>query len=187
MYSITDLKKDTIIQIDGTPYKVTDYAQKQMGRGGSIVNVKLKNLLDGSVLPKTFKGADKIESADVTNQTVQFLYADGDTLHFMDNNSFEQFEVMRSLVGDAVAFLKEGSEADIQLFDGRIINVALPIKVTLAVSEAPDVVRGDTQSTVMKEVTLETGATLMTPIFIKSGDQIVIDTRNGSYVERSKS
>ena len=97
MYNITDLKKDTIIQIEGTPFKVVEYAQKQMGRGGSIVNVRLKNLLDGSVIPKTFKGQDKIESADVDTKKMQYLYAEGDTLHFMDEVTYEQLEVQRSI------------------------------------------------------------------------------------------
>lgn len=186
MYSITDLKKDTVLQIDGVPYKVVEYAQKQMGRGGSIVNVRLKNLLDGSVIPKTFKGSDKIEQADVSYQKVQFLYQDGDMLHFMDESTYDQFEIANDVVGDSAQFLKEGANATLQLFEGRVINAELPIKVPLKVTEAPDVVRGDTQSTVLKTVTLETGAEVQTPIFIKVGDSIVVDTRDGSYVERQK-
>lgn len=186
MYSITDLKKDTIIQLDGTPYKVIEYAQKQMGRGGSIVNVRVKNLLDGSVIPKTFKGQEKIEPADVDNKKMQFLYGEGETLHFMDETTYDQFEVQKSLVGDPAVFLKEGSNAEIQFFNGRVINVELPIKVDLGVTDAPNVVKGDTQSTVLKEVTLETGAKVQTPMFVKAGDTVVIDTRDGSYVERKK-
>lgn len=186
MYSITDLKKDTLIQIDGTPFKVIEYSQKQMGRGGSIVNVRLKNLLDGSVIPKTFKGQEKVDSADVSTKKMQFLYSDGDTLHFMDEDTYDQIEVQKSLVGDSVAFLKEGATADIQFFGERIINVELPIKVALEVIEAPDVVKGDTQSTVLKEIELETGAKIQTPMFIKTGDVVVVDTRDSSYVERQK-
>lgn len=186
MYSITDLKKDTIIQLDGKPYKVIEYSQKQMGRGGSIVNVRIKNLLDGAVIPKTFKGQDKIESADVDNKKMQFLYAEGDKLHFMDETTYDQIEIQKEVVGSPVAFLKEGTNADVQMFDGRVINVELPIKVALEVTEAPDVVKGDTQSTVLKEVELETGATISTPMFIKTGQTIIVDTRDGSYVERQK-
>lgn len=186
MYSITDLKKDTIIQLDGTPYKVIEYAQKQMGRGGSIVNLRIKNLLDGSVIPKTFKGQEKVESADVDTTKMQFLYAEGEVLHFMNDTTYDQIEVQKESVGDAVVFLKEGTYADIQMFDGKVINVELPIKVDLVVIEAPDVVKGDTQSTVMKEVELETGALVQTPMFVKTGDTIVVDTRDGKYVERKK-
>ncbi len=185
MDSITDIKKDTVIQIDGVPYKVTSYAQKQMGRGGSNVNVKLKNLLSGSVLDKTYKGNEKIESAEVLHKKMQFLYLDGANLNFMDDDSYEQIEVPMDLLSHA-NLLKEGANATIQLFEGRAINVELPVKVPLEVIEAPDVVKGDTQSTVMKNVTLETGAIIQTPMFVKKGDIIVVDTRDASYVERQK-
>lgn len=186
MYSITDLKKDTIVQIDGTPYKVIEYSQKQMGRGGSIVNTKLKNLLDGSVIPKTFKGQEKIDSADVSFQKLQFLYQDGDIFHFMDEGTYEQLEIAKDTVGDGWQLLKEGENITAQLFNGKVINIELPIKVALQVTESPDVVKGDTQSTVQKEVELETGARINVPIFIKQGDVIVVDTRDSSYVERKK-
>lgn len=186
MYGITDLKKDTIIQIDGTPYKVVEYAQKQMGRGGSIVNTKLKNLLDGSVMPKTFKGQDKIEPAEVSQSKVQFLYREGNLLHLMDEETYEQFAVEEGLVGDAAVLLSEGTSVTVGRFDGRVIGVELPIKVTLGVTVAPDVVKGDTQSTVMKTVTLESGAEIQAPLFIKQGDRVVVDTRDISYVERAK-
>lgn len=186
MYGVTDLRKGTVIRIDGTPYRVVDYAQKQMGRGGSIVNTKLKNLLDGSVVDKTFKGQDKIEPADLSNAKVQFLYAEGDTLHFMDEATYDQFELPRNQLGDVAGLMKEGSTVTAESFDGRVINIELPIKVPLEVTEAPDVVKGDTQSTVMKEVVVETGAKVQTPIFIKKGDTIIVDTRDGSYVERQK-
>ena len=117
MYSITDLKKETIIQIDGVPYKVVEYAQKQMGRGGSIVNVRIKNLLDGSVIPKTFKGQEKIEPADVDNKRMQFLYSEGEVFHFMDEATYDQLEVQKDMIGEPAVFLKEGSNAEIQMFD----------------------------------------------------------------------
>lgn len=185
MYSITELKKDTVIQLEGTPYKVVDYAQKQMGRGGSIVNVKLKNLLNGANLDKTFKGNEKVAPADVSNKRMQFLYADGETYNFMDEETYEQLEVNADMISNR-QLLKEGTNADVQQFDGRVINVELPLKVPLLVTEAPDVVKGDTQSTVMKTVVLETGAEVQTPMFVKKGDVIVVDTRDCSYVERQK-
>lgn len=185
MYGVTDLKKGTLIQIEGKPYKVIDYAQKQMGRGGSIVNVKLKNLLDGSVIPKTFKGQEKIEPAEVANKKVQFLYRNDSVLHFMDEVSYEQFELASESV-TGVEFLKDGMSVSAQMFDGRVINVELPLKVPLEVTSTPDVVKGDTQSTVMKQAQLETDASVQVPIFIKTGDTIIVDTRDGSYVERQK-
>lgn len=186
MYGITDLKKGRLIQLEGKPFRVVEYNQKQVGRGGSIVSTKLKNLLDGNVISKTFKGAEKVEPADVTTQNVQYLYSDGTSLHFMDPKTYEQFEVPTGIIGDDVKFLKEGSEAAVQLFNGQTINIELPLKVPLEVTESPEVVKGDTQSTVLKDATLETGAVVQVPMFIKPGDTIIVDTRDGTYVERQK-
>lgn len=186
MYQPTDLKKGTVIQIDGKPYRVTDYAQKVMGRGGSIVNVKLKNLLDGSVIPKTFKGQDKIEPADVSNRTVQYLYSDGETYFVMDPESFEQFELPADTVGDAKDYLKEGDMVQLQFFDQTVINLELPKNLYLTVSYAEDVVKGDTTSSVLKDATLETGKVIKVPAFIKQGDVVSVDTATGEYRERKK-
>ena len=186
MYSPTDLKKGVVCQIDGKPYRVIDYGQKVMGRGGSIVNVKLKNLIDGSVIPKTFKGQDKIEPAEVSNKNVQYLYGDGDTFNFMDPESFEQFELSADTVDDAKGYLKEGDSLTLQFFGTRIINVELPKNVFLEVSYAEDVVKGDTTSSVLKDATLETGLTVKVPSFIKTGDIISVDTSTGEYRERKK-
>jgi elongation factor P len=186
MYQPTDLKKGTICQVDGKPYRVIEYGQKVMGRGGSIVNVKLKNLIDGSVIPKTFKGQDKIESAEVTNKTVQFLYRDGDMFFFMDPENFEQFELPLDVVDEAVLYLKEGDNLNLQFFDEKVINVELPKNLFLEVTYAEDVVKGDTTSSVLKNATLETGLVVKVPAFIKTGDVISVDTATGEYRERKK-
>ena len=186
MYQPTDLKKGTVCQIDGKPYRVVEYSQKVMGRGGSIVNVKLKNLIDGSVIPKTFKGQDKIERAEVSNKTVQFLYSDGNDFHFMDPESFEQFQLGADIVDSAADYLKEGDELNLQFFGDRVINVELPKNLYLEVTYAEDVVKGDTTSSVLKDATLETGLVVKVPAFIKVGDIISVDTTTGEYRERKK-
>lgn len=186
MYQPTDLKKGTVCQIDGKPYRVVEYGQKVMGRGGSIVNVKLKNLLDGSVIPKTFKGQDKIEPAEVNNKTVQFLYRDGESFYFMDPENFEQFELSVDIVDAAADFLKEGDSLSLQLFDGRVINVELPKNLYLEVTYTEDVVKGDTTSSVLKDATLETGLVIKVPAFIKVGDIVSVDTATAEYRERKK-
>ena len=186
MYQPTDLKKGTVCQIDGKPYRVVEYGQKVMGRGGSIVNVKLKNLIDGSVIPKTFKGQEKIETAEVSNKTVQYLYKDDSLFYFMDPESFEQFELNADIVDSASGYLKEGNEINLQMFDGRVINVELPKNIYLEVTYAEDVVKGDTTSNVLKDATLETGLTVKVPAFIKTGDVISVSTEDGSYRERKK-
>lgn len=186
MYQPTDLKKGTVCQIDGKPYRVIEYGQKVMGRGGSIVNVKLKNLIDGSVIPKTFKGQDKIEPAEVSNKTVQYLYSDGETFFFMDPETFEQFELTTDAVDTAASYLKEGESLNLQFFDDKVINVELPKNLYLEVTYAEDVVKGDTTSSVLKDATLETGKVIKVPSFIKVGDVISVDTATGEYRERKK-
>jgi elongation factor P len=186
MYQPTDLKKGVVCQIDGKPYRVIDYNQKVMGRGGSIVNVKLKNLIDGSVIPKTFKGQDKIERAEVSTKTVQYLYTDGSLFYFMDPETFEQFELSSDTVDTATGYLKEGEALGLQFFGDKVINVELPKNIYLEVTYAEDVVKGDTTSNVLKDATLETGVTVKVPAFIKTGDIISVDTTTGEYRERKK-
>src|SRR5438270_5990194 len=124
--SITNLKKGTLFQWEGEPFRVVDYKQKVMGRGGSIVNVRIKSLIDGKVLEKTFKGNEQLDSADVTSQAVQYLYSDGTNFFFMNEGAFDQFEVPADLVGDNGGYLKEGDRVQLQFFGDRPINVELP-------------------------------------------------------------
>lgn len=184
--SITDLKKGTLFQIDGVPYRVTDYNQKVMGRGGSIVNVRIKSLIDGKVLEKTYKGNEQLDSADVSNQNVQYLYTDGTVFYFMNDETFEQFEIPADLVGDGAGYLKEGDRIQLQFFNDTPINVELPKNVPLKVTYTENVVKGDTTSSVLKDAQLETGITVKVPAFIKEGDVIKVDTRTGEYLERAK-
>lgn len=184
--SITDLKKGTLFQWEGEPYRVVEYAQKVMGRGGSIVNVRIKSPIDGKVLEKTFKGNEQLDSADVTNQNVQYLYNDGATFYFMNEDTFEQFEVTSDLVGDGAGYLKEGDGVTLQFFDGRPINVDLPKNVPLKVVYTEDVVKGDTTSSVLKDAEVETGIHVRVPAFVKQGDVISVDTATGAYRERVK-
>ena len=185
-YQPTELKKGTVVQIDGKPFRVIDYNQKVMGRGGSIVNVKLKNLIDGSVIPKTYKGQERVDAAEVVNQKVQYLYSDGDSFHFMDPDSFEQFQLSADIVDEAKGYLKEGDSLNLQFFDGRVINVELPKNLYLTVTYTEEVVKGDTTSSVLKDATLETGMVVKVPAFIKVGDEISVDTATGEYRERKK-
>jgi len=185
-YQPTDLKKGAVVQIDGKPFRVIEYNQKVMGRGGSIVNVKIKNLIDGSVIPKTFKGQERVETAEVNSQTVQYLYNDGTDYYFMDPTSFEQFQLPADVVDEAKGYLKEGDELSLQFFDNRVINVELPKNVYLQVTYSEDVVKGDTTSSVLKDATLETGLVVKVPAFIKTGDILSVDTSTGEYRERKK-
>jgi elongation factor P len=184
--SITNLKKGTLFQLDGEPYRVVEYSQKVVGRGGSIVNVRIKSLIDGKVLERTFKGNEQLNKADVTTQSVQYLYNDGTNFHFMNEDSFEQFEVSGDLVGDNAGYMKEGDKVALQFFDGRPINVELPKNVPLEVTYTETAVKGDTSSAITKDATLETGITVKVPAFIKTGDLVSVDTATGTYRERVK-
>lgn len=186
MYQPTDLKKGIVFQIDGQPYKVVEYNQKVVGRGGSIVSVKVKNLVTGAMLPKTFKGQDKIEPAEVNLKKVQYLYSDGNDFHFMDPETFEQFQLDKDIIEDAAGFLKEGEELSLQFFDNKVINIELPKNVYLKVVYTENVVKGDTTSNVLKDAEMETGITVKVPSFIKEGDVISVDTSTGKYRERQK-
>lgn len=184
--SITDLKKGTLFQWEGEPFRVVEYKQKVMGRGGSIVNVRIKSLLDGKVLEKTFKGNETLQSADVTTQPVQYLYNDGNNFFFMNGKTFEQFEVPAGLVGDGAGYIKEGDEVQLQFFGNRAISVELPKNVPLKVTYTEAAVKGDTTSSITKDATLETGITIKVPAFIKQGDTVSVDTSTGAYRERLK-
>jgi elongation factor P len=184
--SITNLKKGTIFQLDGVPYRVMEYSQKVMGRGGSIVNVKIKSLTDGKVLDRTFKGSEQVDSADVERRNVQYLYSDASQHHFMDTNNYEQFDSAVENAEELPKYMKEGDSITALLFEGRLIGVELPKNVALKVTYTEHAVRGDTSSAITKEAKLETGLTVKVPAFIKQGDVISIDTGNGAYRERVK-
>lgn len=186
MYGPTDLKKNVLITLDGQPYKVIEYSQKVMGRGGSIVNVRVKNLITGALIPKTFKGQEKIEPAEVTTKKVQYLYKDEDKFYFMDPSTFEQYELSNDLVGDSKDFMKDGDEMEIQFYNGSAINLTLPKNLWLEVTYTENAVKGDTSTSVMKDATLETGVVVKVPPFIKTGDVISVDTETYAYRERQK-
>lgn len=185
-YSPTELKKGVVIELDGKPFRVIEYNQKVVGRGGSIVNVKIKNLIDGGVVARTFKGQERVESAEVEKRNVQYLYGDGEKYYFMDPVSFEQFELAADIVEDSASFMKEGDELILQSFNGNVINIELPKNVYLKVTYCEDVVKGDTSSSVQKDAKTETGLNVRVPAFIKTGDIISVDTETGVYRERKK-
>ncbi len=185
-FGVTDLKKGQIFQLDGIPYRVVSYSQKVVGRGGSIVNVKIKSLIDGRVLDKTFKGNDSIEPADVTSRSVQYLYKDDKSYFFMDEENYEQFDVLLDGLDNISGYIREGETVQAQMFNGRVINIELPKNVALKVTYTESAVKGDTSSSITKDAVLETGITIKVPAFIKQDDLISVDTSNGNYRERVK-
>ena len=186
MYGVTDLRKDTLIDLDGSPFKVIEYAQKQMGRGGSIVNTKLKNLITGQVIDKTFKNDEKVRPAEINRQKVQYLYADGSGFSVMDLNSYETIEIPNSIDSDVPKYIVEGGQIDALTFNDKIIGFDWPKNVVLKVVKAPGADKGNSASATTKEVQLETGINVQAPQFIKEGDLVKVDTRSGAYLERAK-
>ena len=183
---VTDLRKGQVFSFEGHPYIVVDYSQKVVGRGGSIVNVKIKSLLDGKLLAKTFKGNEQLDSVDLTYSNVQYLYSDGAVFYFMDNDTYEQIELSSDIIGDQSGYLKEGDIVKAMKLDTRTVSVELPKNVYLKVTYTEDVVKGDTTSNVMKDAKVETGINVKVPSFIKEGDVISVDTESGAYRERRK-
>ncbi len=168
------------------PYRVTEYSQKVMGRGGSTVNVKIKSLVDGKVLSKTFHGNDTVDSADVSNRPMQYLYKDASKFYFMDPESYEQYELDAEAMEDQAGFMKDGDTVAAQFFDGQVINIELPKNLPLKVTYTENAVKGDTSSAITKDAKLETGITVKVPAFVKTGDLISVDTTTGAYRERVK-
>lgn len=185
MYGITELRKDTLIDIDGTPYRVTDYTHTQLGRGGAIVRVKVKNLITGATIEKVYKNDAKIEPANVQRAAKQYLYREGNRLTFMDPVSFDQEEVSMDLAPEIPKYFAEGSDLQALVYQDRIIGFDFPKNAILTVTDAPGAARGNTATGATKEVTLETGQKVQTPLFIKHGDRVKIDTRTGAYIERA--
>ena len=183
---VTDLRKGAVFSLDGTPYQVLEYSQKVVGRGGSIVSVRTKSLLDGKVLDRTFKGNEQLDSVDLSYKNVQYLYKDDEKFYFMDNDSFEQFDLPADTLVDLGGYMKEGDSVKAMLLDGRAVSIELPKNVYLEVVYTEDVVRGDTTSSITKPAKLETGVEVRVPAFIKVGDVISVSTEDGSYRERKK-
>jgi len=184
MLTINDLKIGTKIIFNDAPYEVVFAQHSKLGRGGGILRSKIKNLIDGSTIEHTFAGAEKVEPAELETKQAQYLYHDETAFYFMDAINFEQFSLSPKQLGTTSKFLKEGGQVDILYFDDEPINLSLPIKIKLKITYTEPGFKGNTASTVQKPATTETGAQINVPLFIKEGDEIVVDTRTGAYVER---
>jgi elongation factor P len=174
------------ILIDNQPYIVVQYILRQQPRLAAKVITKLKNLLTGTTMEKTFTSGDNIEEADITTIKAQYLYNDGETYYFMDNTSFEQFEFSGEKLGHSTNFLIDNMEVSIMKFNDMPINVELPPTITVTITHAEPGVKGDTATGGTKPATIETGVTVLVPLFINTGDKIVINTESGEYRERAK-
>jgi len=182
--STSDFRKGAKIDFRGAPHEIIDFQHVKMGRGGAIVRTKLKNLKTGSVVDETFKAGEKLETPDLEERLMQYLYREEDLCYFMDTENYEQLPLTTEQLGDAIKFLKEGMVVKVLFYKGSPLTVELPIFVELMISKTEPGVRGDTASGGSKPAVLETGATVKVPFHLNDGDIIKIDTRTSEYVEK---
>lgn len=179
-----DLRKGMVIKLDNDLYTCTFSQFVNPGKGSAFVRTKLKKIKGGNSVERTFKSADKVEDVDLEKKYVTYLYTEGDQIVVMDKEDYEQYQVPADLLEDILSFLKEEMPFEVQFFDGLPVSISPPNFVELEVTYAEEGLKGDTQGTAKKRVTVETGGEIMVPIFIRQGDKIKIDLRDISFVER---
>lgn len=183
--NVTDLKTGTVFQENGQPLLVVKYEHIKVSRGGASVKVKTKNLRTGQVLEKGYVASARVEDADIYRANAQYLYKDGDNFVFMDPDSYEQVQVSEELIGEPARFLKEGEKVQVLYFDGVPVSIDLPITMSFEVTYTEPGYKGNTVTNVRKDATLDNGAEVKVPIFIKVGDFVKIDTRTGEYISKA--
>lgn len=186
MYDTSDIRKNLKIVLDGQPYTVIDHQFVKPGKGQAFTRTKLKNMVTGAVLEKTFKSGEKLEKADIEERQMQYLYPDGDQFVFMDTSTYAQLHLGRDILEDTPDYLQDGMMVDVLFFQDRPIGVTPPTFVELEVTETEPGFKGDTSSNITKPATVETGKLVHVPLFVEKGDVLKIDTRTGEYVERVK-
>ncbi len=184
MLNFNEIKIGKIIKLNNEPYILIKTDHHKMGRGGAVLKVKCRNLINGNVLERTYQGSEKAEEAETETKKANFMYKDKDDAYFMDNTSFEQFNLPVEELGEQEKFLKDGTDVDVLYFESKPVSVSLPIKMEFKVISAPPGVKGNSAGNVNKTVKIETGASISVPMFINEGDVIRINTDTGEYVER---
>jgi elongation factor P len=185
MITAGDFKKGITIELDGGVWNIVDFQHVKPGKGAAFVRTKIKNIMTGAVVERTFSPTDKMPRAHVETKEMMYMYNDGGLYYFMDPETFEQMPLNESQVEEAIKFVKENTNANIRFFKGNAFSVEAPNFVDLEVTDTEPGFKGDTASNTFKPATLETGYTLMVPLFINIGDVIKIDTRSGEYLSRA--
>ena len=186
-YNTSEFRKGLKVQIDGDPYLMLECNFVKPGKGNAFYKCRLRNLIRNTVLDRTYKGGDTLESADVEEIQVQYLYRQGDTYVFMNNDTFEQYELSAEQIDDAWKYLKESMTCSMVLYNGSPLSMTPPNHVELRVEYCEPGAKGNTATNVTKPVKVETGAEFQAPAFIQEGDILKIDTRTGEYIERVRS
>lgn len=184
--SANDLRKGNVVIIDGAPCKVMEFDRNQPGKGGAIVQTRLRNLVTGSSFEHRFRSSENVERAILDQHSMEYLYSDGEMHHFMNSETFEQIEMSDEDLGDAAKWLMEGLSIEIEFFDEKPIGVMLPQSLELDIVETEPVMKGATASNSNKPATLENGVTLYVPPFMKEGERIRVNPQEEKYIERVK-
>lgn len=185
MVQTNDFRKGLKVLIDNQPYVIVDFQHVKPGKGNQFTRTKLRNMISGSNLERTFKSGEKFDEPDVTSKTMNFLYKDDAGYHFMEQTSFEQMDLNEEEVGEARFYLTENLQTGILLFNGKPIGVDVPITVVLKVAHTEPGVKGNTVSGASKPATMETGLVVQVPLHINEGDKLKVDSRTGEYLERA--
>jgi elongation factor P len=186
VYETSDIKKGLKVEIDGNTYSVVEFQFVKPGKGQAFTRTKMKNMLTGAILERTFKSGEKLKPADVESREMQFLYKEGDMFVFMDTMNYEQVQLIPELIGDATGYMVDGMAAEVLFISGRPAGVTPPTFVELKVARTEPGFKGDTSSNTTKAAVMETGLEVQVPLFIEEGEVLKIDTRTGAYCERVK-
>ncbi len=184
MISAGDFKNGITIEYESGIFQIIEFQHVKPGKGAAFVRTKLKNIVSGGVIEKSFRPTEKFPQAIIDRKNMQYLYNDGDLYYFMDNETYEQIGLNQDQIGDALKFVKENEECKICSHNGNVFSVEAPLFVELEITETEPGVKGDTATGATKPATVETGAQVMVPLFVNQGDKIKIDTRTGEYLSR---
>jgi len=186
MLNVTELRNGVVFKEDNNLFQVLNYEHIKMGRGSGNVKVKVRNLRSGAVVERSFITGARVQDTSVDKRQTQYLYNDGNTYYFMDKESYEQFELLKSLVESQVKYLKDGMDVTVLMVEGEALGIELPNSLIYEVTETGLEEKGNTVSNVFKDATLDNGLIVKVPMYMKQGEKIKVDTRSGQYVERVK-
>ncbi|OKL54307.1 elongation factor P [Bowdeniella nasicola] len=184
MATTNDLKNGMVLNLDGQLWTVVEFLHVKPGKGPAFVRTKLKNVLSGKTLDKTFNAGVKVDTATVDKRDMQYLYQDGEDYVFMDTSTYDQITVTKEVVGDAANFMLEGQDAIVAMHEGQVLYIELPPSVVLEVTYTEPGLQGDRSSAGTKPATLETGYEIQVPLFLEQGTKVKVDTRSGEYISR---
>ncbi len=185
--STSDFRKGIKVLLDGEPYEMLECNFVKPGKGQALYKTRLRNLLKGTILDRTYRSGDGLEAADVHRSDGSYSYRDGENFYFLDNDTFEQYALSAAICGDQMVFLMEGSPVQLLFWNGQLISMTPPQQVVMEITYTEPAAKGDTATNVTKSATVECGAEIQVPAFIRQGDKIKIDVESGAYVERVQS